>query len=266
MAQTAVHICDSPRTIFETLSRARPYPPGPPVFYPSSNPASTSTSHPQPPFSQSLGSAISNALVAPPLEAGLHLLNGDLYAAHFLVRKMQTGKGGADGALPGRGFGLWAHAILHRLEGDWENARAWYRDVANLEPSDDGGPAAGKAWFDKTWSRDGSEPYLESSGFLDESAAFKARHPLLATHPSCVVGLPSTSPTFELVRDNGEYRRLAERSWHELLGFCNAAIAECGWTAGIQDASGWYESSASDEKKNQMMQTMVGGGEGWRRF
>lgn len=49
----------------------------------------------------------------PALEAALHLANGDLYSAHFLVRKGQGGARELD----------WGHALLHRLEGDWGNAK-----------------------------------------------------------------------------------------------------------------------------------------------
>ena len=52
----------------------------------------------------------------PTLETALHILNGDLPAAHFLVRHMQ-----AEPAFEG----MYLHGILHRVEGDYENAKAW---------------------------------------------------------------------------------------------------------------------------------------------
>lgn len=54
----------------------------------------------------------------PAVEAGLHLLNSDMLSAHFLVRKAQ-GKREAD---------YW-HGILHRIEGDYRNSRAWYENM-----------------------------------------------------------------------------------------------------------------------------------------
>ncbi|GAC98513.1 hypothetical protein PHSY_006107 [Pseudozyma hubeiensis SY62] len=46
---------------------------------------------------------------------------GDLYSAHFLVRKAQGGSRYLD----------WLHAILHKLEGDFRNAKMWYTDLGN---------------------------------------------------------------------------------------------------------------------------------------
>lgn len=45
----------------------------------------------------------------------------DLYSAHFLVRKAQGGAKYMD----------WLHAILHKLEGDFRNAKMWYTDLSN---------------------------------------------------------------------------------------------------------------------------------------
>lgn len=69
-----------------------------------------------------LASQIADGLFHPLLEAALHLLNADLYAAHFLLRKMQADK-----------TGMWLHGILHRMEGDYDNARTWYADVAGAK-------------------------------------------------------------------------------------------------------------------------------------
>lgn len=60
---------------------------------------------------------ISDGHFHPALEAALHLANGDLYSAHFLVRKAQGGARELD----------WGHALLHRLEGDMGNAKVSVR-------------------------------------------------------------------------------------------------------------------------------------------
>ncbi len=49
------------------------------------------------------------------------MLQGDLYSPHFLVRKAQGGCKYID----------WEHAILHKLEGDFRNAKMWYTDMRN---------------------------------------------------------------------------------------------------------------------------------------
>ncbi|SAM66704.1 uncharacterized protein UBRO_12723 [Ustilago bromivora] len=64
---------------------------------------------------------IPDASLHPAMEACLHLINGDLYSAHFLVRKAQGGSRYLD----------WLHAILHKLEGDFRNAKMWYTDLGN---------------------------------------------------------------------------------------------------------------------------------------
>ena len=74
--------------------------------------------------SQSLTHAISSLFLHPSIEAALHLLNDDLVSAHFLVRHMQ--------AAP-QYESMMLHGILHRIEGDYDNARAWYRDVKDSE-------------------------------------------------------------------------------------------------------------------------------------
>lgn len=78
-------------------------------------PASPNARHPQ------LTSSIAALQLHPTLESLLHILNGDLTSAHFLVRHMQA---------PPKWEGMLLHALLHRVEGDYDNARAWYGDVA----------------------------------------------------------------------------------------------------------------------------------------
>jgi hypothetical protein len=41
-------------------------------------------------YNPEAASKIANALFHPAVEVGCHLLNGDLYSAHFLARKMQN--------------------------------------------------------------------------------------------------------------------------------------------------------------------------------
>ncbi|MCJ1307094.1 hypothetical protein MMC25_000740 [Agyrium rufum] len=71
-----------------------------------------------------LTSIISALSLHPALEAGLHLLNNDLPNAHFLCRQMQA---------PPAYEGMYLHGILHRIEGDYDNARAWYGNISNSD-------------------------------------------------------------------------------------------------------------------------------------
>ena len=71
-----------------------------------------------------LADKISSLYLHPTLEAAFHILNADLPSAHFLVRHMQ--------AAPAY-EGMYLHGILHRIEGDYDNARAWYKNVASSD-------------------------------------------------------------------------------------------------------------------------------------
>ena len=75
---------------------------------------------PPKPRSATLNKQIADLHVHPTLEAILHILNLDLPSAHFLVRHMES---------PPAYEGMLIHGILHRVEGDYNNARAWYGDV-----------------------------------------------------------------------------------------------------------------------------------------
>ncbi|MCJ1330229.1 hypothetical protein MMC10_006912 [Thelotrema lepadinum] len=72
------------------------------------------------PTDPSLTDTISSLYLHPALEAALHVLNNDLASAHFLVRHMETAPAHE---------AMYIHGILHRIEGDYDNARAWYNDV-----------------------------------------------------------------------------------------------------------------------------------------
>ena len=71
-----------------------------------------------------LTAQISSLSLHPALEAAFHILNNDLPSAHFLARHMQ--------AAPAY-EGMCLHGILHRIEGDYDNARAWYRNVSSSD-------------------------------------------------------------------------------------------------------------------------------------
>jgi hypothetical protein len=53
-----------------------------------------------------------------------YLRNGDWQRAHAIVQ--------ADESV----FGCWAHGIVHMMEGDFGNARYWYRRAHRAYPSD----------------------------------------------------------------------------------------------------------------------------------
>ena len=74
---------------------------------------------PAKPTDPSLTDVISSLYLHPTIEIAFHILNNDLPSAHFLVRHMETAPAYE---------AMYLHGILHRIEGDYENARAWYKD------------------------------------------------------------------------------------------------------------------------------------------
>lgn len=112
------------------------------------------TNHPAPllppskPISPAFTARISSLSLHPTLEAALHILNHDLPSAHFLVRHMQA---------PPAHEGMFLHGILHRVEGDYDNARAWYGDVAGSEV------------FKEVWNEGGEE---EAKAFIGRVEGF----------------------------------------------------------------------------------------------
>lgn len=57
-----------------------------------------------PPYSAPIRAQIADLGCHPLLESALHLLNDDLFSAHFLLRKMQENE-----------WGKWLHGILHLM-------------------------------------------------------------------------------------------------------------------------------------------------------
>ncbi len=101
---------------------------------------------PSKPHDTTLTSKISALQLHPTLESTLHILNLDLGSAHFLVRHMQSAP---------TYEGMYLHGILHRIEGDYDNARAWYSDVRDSEIYTEIWGTEGVDW--KTWKEKGGE-------------------------------------------------------------------------------------------------------------
>jgi hypothetical protein len=88
-----IHTMSRPGFIAELEARPLPLL-APPKLTDSSNP----------PYSPSARSAIADLKCHPLLESALHLMNDDLFSAHFLLRKMQEDE-----------WGKWLHGILHLM-------------------------------------------------------------------------------------------------------------------------------------------------------
>jgi len=125
---------------------------------------------------------------------------------------------------------MFVHGILHRIEGDYDNARAWYGDVADSDV------------FRSVWP-DGAEDGGEENG-LNSAREF-------------ISAVEAWTK-----RRQGAEEELRSRSGEEI----RLVVDHCEKKFGIgrvDDASGVW---ISKEKTAEMAQKMVTGGEGWREF
>src|SRR6476660_1097826 len=92
-------------------------------------------------FDPELASAIDRLDASDEVKAGLHVLNDDLERGHVLAQAHEGDKT----------CDYW-HAIVHRREGDFDNAKYWLRQVGRhpvLSRVHDGGPAAAVVFVDR---------------------------------------------------------------------------------------------------------------------
>jgi hypothetical protein len=176
------------------------------------------------PRTPSLTATISSLSLHPTLEAALHILNADLPSAHFLVRHMQ--------AAPAH-EGMYLHGILHRIEGDYDNARAWYGDVAESDV------------FRRVWG--------EKEGGKEGALGFVGR----------VEALRKAKGKGEGKGVREEREGLERESGREIGG-----VVE--WCVGRFGTEAWGDASAvwtrPDEVHRVVGNEMVSGGKGYREF
>lgn len=173
-----------------------------------------------------LSNEIANLSLHPTLEAALHILNLDLPSAHFLLRHMQSAPAWE---------AMFLHGILHRVEGDYDNARAWYGNVKDTE-------VFAYAWGRSSQSdspSDGSKSGIDAAlAFIDEVQSLKET-------------------------GDGDVDELGSKSLDEI----QAVVAFCAKRFGVQrveDArQAWTKNEGTIKEKSQ---AMLVGGEGWREF
>ena len=92
-------------------------------------------------FDGKLAASIAALDATDAVKAGLHLLNDDLASAHELAQAHEGDKT----------CDYW-HAVVHRREGDFDNAKYWLRQVGRhpvLSRVHDGGPPAAIGFIDR---------------------------------------------------------------------------------------------------------------------
>ncbi|KAF1844653.1 uncharacterized protein K460DRAFT_376305 [Cucurbitaria berberidis CBS 394.84] len=187
----------------------------------------------------------------PTLEATLHILNHDLPSAHFLVRHMQA---------PPAVEGMLLHGILHRAEGDFDNARAWIGDV-------------GDACAGFVPKRRGQSERLESEVYerIGSGEGANAQTSLIS-----FVYSDEEEEGMKLIRDvevfrgkkgrerlHGEEEQIEERIRMELSRVMEWSGSKFGDGEVLDARSAWVKNS---DDITSMSNAMVSGDMGWRKF
>ncbi|EME84362.1 uncharacterized protein MYCFIDRAFT_135275 [Pseudocercospora fijiensis CIRAD86] len=189
------------------------------------------------PNDAALTDAISTLYLHPAFEALLHILNQDLASAHFLVRHMQCEP---------EIEGMWIHGILHRIEGDVQNARAWYADVCETDV------------FEKVWGKSSEEEKNEADAEKDGVRTGKLPNQRKAREfLDCV----------EAVRDGDlnakqELEKDARREVETLLEWCGQKF---GTEKNLDASKAWVQPGGNSDV-GQKKQSMLTGGDGFRKF
>ncbi|RMY78142.1 hypothetical protein D0863_00878 [Hortaea werneckii] len=197
------------------------------------------------PHNPSLNHPITTLSLHPTLEALLHILNSDLASAHFLVRKMQA---------PPAYEGMLIHAVLHRVEGDYRNAEAWYGDVSHGEEQERGG----KGCLERCWGggREGLERCL---GFVRRVEGLRKKN-VPAGKGDGGGGEGPGEGGYDERSELEDLERESRREIEALVGWC----VERFGTGKCEDATQvWVRDR---EEVREMKKEMVVGGEGWRQF
>lgn len=132
--------------------------------------------------------------------------------------------------------GMYLHGILHRVEGDYDNARAWYSDVKKAEIYKALWGSGGVTW--KEWKESGGEKD-EGQAFLDKVEKFIE------------------------VKRNDHKEALEEVSRREIESVIDFCVKKFG-TEKMADASDAWVRHSSDIR--QMSEDQVSGNSGRRKF
>lgn len=155
---------------------------------------------------------------------------------------------------------MYVHGILHRIEGDIDNTRAWYGDVKGTDA------------FQNTWSEESRKdaPEMASRGwehFLDRLERYRDR----VRSRNGVGGRPQTEDKLrpEDVKDwAAEEDLLRETSLWEfkkVIKFCEDRFG-VGEMKSANDGAFLGKMESGNEKYAEVAKSMVTGGEGWRTF
>ncbi|KAK6581825.1 hypothetical protein PZA11_005522 [Diplocarpon coronariae] len=187
-----------------------------------------------------LASQIAALQLHPTLEAALHILNADLPSAHFLVRHMQSAPAVE---------GMLLHGILHRVEGDLDNARAWYSDVAR----------EGAELYARVWGGGGAT----FKDLDEEYGSGGAREGELDAGQRFLNAVQAFKETRARARGDEDGERLARESRREIETLVEWCVQRFGTETWADARDAW---ARNGEEVQRMSDEMVGGDKGRRTF
>jgi hypothetical protein len=199
-----------------------------------------------PPYSPALRALIADAGVHPLLESALHLLNDDLFSAHFLLRKMQEDQ-----------WAKWLHGVLHAREGDILNAKCWYRD-ADADMLKLVYHPGSRAFGDE------DDPHVLASHALDRLSLAIGHDPakVRAHTEQAELGKDkaySLETLQAFARDDKLETNAREALWLEMTTLLDTLDARLGW-APVDGTTAYTKDSAQMKEQGRVL------GEGWRSF
>ena len=103
--------------------------------------------------------AIGDSDMAGCCHSGLWLLHNFLHQSHELSQSIDTAEGS------------WWHAIMHRTEGDFSNAKYWYRRVGNHDAMQEIDAGQGQGTFDACGFVDQCQSEYRGGPLSDETQA-----------------------------------------------------------------------------------------------
>jgi hypothetical protein len=149
---------------------------------------------------------------------------------------------------------MYLHGLLHRIEGDLDNARAWYGDVKESEV------------FKRVWGGMNPEEDDPSNQTASSETAFQSAMSFLdaiEVHKDSLLSAKACSDRISSHNDVPGKDELADVSLREirrLLSFCEEKFG----IGPLVDASDVWVSM--NEKHADKAGQMITGGEGWRVF
>jgi hypothetical protein len=149
---------------------------------------------------------------------------------------------------------MYLHGILHRIEGDVDNARCWYDDVMGSEVLEGVWGKASGAKAAEERREKGRGTGTEWEGFLDRVARWRDR----------AAGRVKKSESGEVDWEREE-TELKEKSLWELKKVLEFVERKFGTEAvGVAEAKAvWVQ---PDKEHGDKANAMIVGGEGWREF